>query len=186
MASTADTTGFFANKAGTSLVEATRCTTGLAASAATLDSTTLTAVTVGGHGVLYTRWKGIQQHLLPLLWHGLATNDWFDRASMEYHAGLVTWPQEWAPFPVGQQAVSDDFSDWWQSTSYDAHLRPNYDEYRQGADRVMYKVWKGTLDNACLEEWAYMSADERQETAQKAAYERRESARQRQGSSTPS
>ena len=150
----------------------------------TPNSTNLTTEAVG-HGVLYTSWKGIQQHhirwrSLPLWWHALATNEWIDHASMEDHAGLDTWPQEWAPFLVVQHAVPDDFCKWWYRTRCNTHWHPNYMDYKQGADRVMYEVWKGTLDNTCFNEWAYMTADKRQETAQKVTYERRESARLRQ------
>ena len=50
VASMAGTMSIFANKAGTSPVEATCCTTGLVSSAATLALTTLTTATAGGPG----------------------------------------------------------------------------------------------------------------------------------------
>ena len=41
----------------------------------------------------------------------------------------------------------------------------------------MYEVWKWTLDDACLEEWAHMPAYKRQEAIWMAAYKRQETAR---------
>ena len=63
-----------------------------------------------------------------------------------------------------QQRVKAHFNNWKRACVTKGE-RLNYDESQQGADKVMYEVWKQTFDNVCLAEWARMAAHERQVAA---------------------